>query len=427
MTPSDPAGMAKRNDPRMRWLLCFLVLGFEQTADAQQTELVKLLDENRYELTVQKAQFGGPGAAVLEKALSAAQFVAIGEEHGTREVPEFVWATCRTMAQNGLDAMAIEAGPLVTAQLRRWTARNDGGADLLAFEKRYPDSIAFFYWRQEFDLLAHCQQASLPHSLQLWGLDQEFLGSPSFILQQIVETRPGREAESIARNLQARCDADTRKGIASGKWRDGCLLRLTGVDLSRLQSAVKRSGNRRAQRMAAALVKTQHIYSFHEGGHRYDANRERALLLKQNFLADYRQLLQGTGRPPRVLLKFGANHLFRGFNETDLNDLGNFITEFADGLGSTSLHIEVLGIRGEDEAEVGPGQADRAVAKDPEPGALAPLYSEAYPGGWTVFDLRPLRSQLASVGHVDRDLERLIFGYDMLVLVPQVTAQAAIQ
>jgi hypothetical protein len=36
--------------------------------------------------------------------------------------------------------------------------------------------------------------------------------------------------------------------------------------------------------------------------------------------------------------------------------------------------------------------------------------AEAYPEGWTVFDL-----------------ERLIFGYDMLVLVPEVTAQAVIQ
>jgi hypothetical protein len=31
--------------------------------------------------------------------------------------------------------------------------------------------------------------------------------------------------------------------------------------------------------------------------------------------------------------------------EPDLNDLGNFVTEFADGLGSTSMYIEILGIR----------------------------------------------------------------------------------
>ena len=110
-----------------------------------------------------------------------------------------------------------------------------------------------------------------------------------------------------------------------------------------------------------------------------------------------------------------------------MNDLGNFVTEFADGLGSNSLHIEVLGVRGENEEELGPGKPDKAVVKTTEDGPLVPLYAMAYPDKWTVFDLRPLRSEFDNLGHVDRELERLIFGYDVLVLIPQVTAQAAIQ
>lgn len=413
---------------RLSWFFCCVVLSSKLPAGAQQqTALVNLLQANRYQLTVQDGEMSGPGAPFLKRELSEAQFVAIGEEHGTREVPQFVWATCRAMAQNSLDAMAIESGPLVTAQLQQWTAKNSGSTGLAEFEKQYPDSIAFFNWRQEFDLLSHCQQATAPHILHLWGLDQEFLGSPKFILQQILDTRPGSQAETIARKIQAQCSVDTQKSIASGSWKDACMLRLSSVDLVSLQSAVERTGNRRAQELTEALIKTQHIYSFHESGHSYEANRERALLLKHNFLADYQQLSKTTGRPPRVLLKFGGNHLFKGFDETDLNDLGNFITEFADGLGSSSLHIEVLGIRGKDETEFGPGQPDRAVAKDVAPDFLAPFYADAYPEGWTVFDLRPLRSKFASFGHVDRNLERLIFGYDMLVLIPEVTAQTVIK
>ncbi len=51
---------------------------------------------------------------------------------------------------------------------------------------------------------------------QLWGLDQEFLGSPKFILEQILETQPGPQAEAIAQKLQAQCSVDTQKSIASG-------------------------------------------------------------------------------------------------------------------------------------------------------------------------------------------------------------------
>jgi hypothetical protein len=104
----------------------------------------------------------------------------------------------------------------------------------------------------------------------------------------------------------------------------------------RLQAAIARAGDPHLIALVSALIKTRHIYTQHETGHAYDANRERALLLKANFLADYTALSIRLKRPPRVLLKFGANHLYRGFDTTNLADLGNFVTEFADGLGSTS-------------------------------------------------------------------------------------------
>jgi hypothetical protein len=399
----------------------------DQPADAQPAALTELLAANRYELTVQNGEMDGPGAAFLKREISAAQFVAIGEEHGTREVPQFVWAACRAMAQGGLDAMAIEAGPLVTAKLAQWVSGNDGRSNLLGFEQRYPDSIAFFYWRDEFELLAHCNRATAPKTLHFWGLDQEFLGSPQFILERILATRPGVQAALIAQRLQALCALATQRGMASGNWQDACMLQLSPADLARLKTAVERTKNRRAQELTAALIKTAEVYSLHEGGHAYHANRERSQLLKHNFLEDYQQFRSATGKPPRVLLKFGANHLFKGFDETNINDLGNFVAEFADGLGVTSLHIEVLGIRGEVAAKFGPGQPDRAVEQETAPGAFAALYAAAYPHRWTVLDLRPLRSEFAHLGQVDREVERLILGYDLLVLVPEVTAQAAIQ
>jgi hypothetical protein len=404
-----------------------LVLGFGRKADAQQMPFSKLLSDNRYALVVQNGEMSGPGAPLLKRLLGEAQFVAIGEEHGTREVPQFVWATCRAMAPGGLDAMAIEAGPLVTAKLQKWTSEEGGSIKLAAFERQYPDSIAFFYWQQEFDLLSHCQQTTASRSLHLWGLDQEFLGSPTFILQEILATHPDPKSKAISERLLAQCSSDIQKAFASGNWMDACMFRVSASNLTNLQAALTSESNVHAQELAAALVKTQHIYSSHESGHRYEANRERALLLKHNFLTDYDRLSKSNGRSPRVLLKFGGNHLYKGFDETELNDLGNFVTEFADGLGSNSLHIEVLGVRGENEEELGPGKPDKAVVKTTEDGPLVPVYAMAYPDKWTVFDLRPLRSEFDNLGHVDRELERLIFGYDVLVLIPQVTAQAAIQ
>ena len=86
------------------------------------------------------------------------------------------------------------------------------------------------------------------------------MGSPAFILQQILDAKPGRQAESIAQTLQTRCAVDTQKAIGTGRWSDGCMLRLTQPDLANLQTELEQTGNRRALELTAALVKTQHIY-----------------------------------------------------------------------------------------------------------------------------------------------------------------------
>lgn len=408
-------------------LLVFcMALCVASSAGAQQTPLTKLLLDNRYELVVQNGEMSGPGAQFLSRLISEAQFVAIGEQHGTQEVPQFVGATCRVMASGRLDAMAIEAGPFVTAKLQLWTSDSRGSNNLAAFEKQYPNSLAFFSWQQEFDLLSRCQQVTAPSKLQLWGLDQEFLGSAGFLLQEILATHPDPKSTVIAQRLLAQCSADMQKAIASGSWMDLCMFR-PAADFLSLESALAKNGSVRAKPLAAALVKTQHIYSLFVSGQHYESNRERGLLLKHNFVMNYERLSKMNGRPPRVLLKFGGNHLYKGFDETNLNDLGNFVTEFADGLGSKSLHIEVFGVRGEQAQEPGPGKHDKAVVSMDPVSPLAPIYAAIYPYKWTVLDLRPLRSEFHSLGHVDRELERVIFGYDILVMIPEVTAQASVQ
>jgi hypothetical protein len=47
--------------------------------------------------------------------------------------------------------------------------------------------------------------------------------------------------------------------------------------------------------------------------------------------------------------------------------------------------------------------------------------------GYTMFDLRGLRKNYASLGTVDREMERMIYGYDFLVLIPTPTPSKAIQ
>ena len=47
--------------------------------------------------------------------------------------------------------------------------------------------------------------------------------------------------------------------------------------------------------------------------------------------------------------------------------------------------------------------------------------------GWTMFDLRGLRKGFRALGPVDKELECMIFGNDLLVLIPQATPSRQIQ
>lgn len=54
---------------------------------------------------------------------------------------------------------------------------------------------------------------------------------------------------------------------------------------------------------------------------------------------------------------------------------------------------------------------------------MKPFVDAAGSEGWTVFDLRKLRGESIS----DPSLQRLVLGYDLLVLVPEATAATQIR
>ena len=56
---------------------------------------------------------------------------------------------------------------------------------------------------------------------------------------------------------------------------------------------------------------------------------------------------------------------------------------------------------------------------------LKPAIDHQVPNAWTLYDLRSLRLQ--KLGAVDPDMKRLIYGYDLLVIVPELTPANAIQ
>jgi hypothetical protein len=115
------------------------------------------------------------------------------------------------------------------------------------------------------------------------------------------------------------------------------------------------------------------------------AQDERERLMKEQFLEHYRHH-STPGTPSRVLLRFGRNHLYRGYDARGISTLGNFIAEFAVAQGSKAFKVGAFGVGGKATLLGNTWNADE---REDEL-AFSWLAEKAkYPA--TLFDLRPIR------------------------------------
>jgi len=58
------------------------------------------------------------------------------------------------------------------------------------------------------------------------------------------------------------------------------------------------------------------------------------------------------------------------------------------------------------------------ITADKDAAFCKPLYENQFTGSWTLYDLRALRANFSNYGKIEPELERVIFGYDFAVLIP---------
>ena len=106
-----------------------------------------------------------------------------------------------------------------------------------------------------------------------------------------------------------------------------------------------------------------------------------------------------------VLLKVDALEVYRGLNPLRGRGTGNHVAISAERQGLQSLHIRVIAFSGTRRAY---------------PRYLQLFLSKTLKSEWTLFDLRPLRRDFnALAGRSNADLATLVFGIDMLIVVPE--------
>lgn len=315
-----------------------------ETAPPQPAAFEQKLRDVRYDLRLENGGFAGKAAPVLESAIAKAQYVLIGEDHITREIPQFTATVCDLMAPQGLSAMAVEIGPQAAEFVSSSFGKPDRLARTAALIQQYPNSVAFMDIRQENDLVAHCAEVSRTPHFHLWGLDQEFVGSAGWLLDQILATHPGPAAVTALTRLKNEEHQDAVRAKETGDPSKLFLFAASDPELAEATTVLHREGNAAANAVFQELLESRDIYLKNMHGSP-DSNTQRARLFKVNFRRDQEKAGAGA-QAGKVLLKFGDWHLYKGYNPLHQRDLGNYIAEIADGQGSSSLHICVLGAGG---------------------------------------------------------------------------------
>ena len=401
-----------------------LIVGHVGVATAQDRKFVDKLVESRLQLKIDGLRMTGGGADLLRSALGGAQYVLIGEDHATSQIPAFTSAVCAILGPQGFHTMAVEAGPMAATLVQQGIGRDDRREQIAASEKKYPDSIAFFNLQEELDMVTSCAQSAKGETFHLWGLDQEFMGSTGMTMARILETHPQRDAAATAQLILDENNAAAEKAAKSGNPGELLMMSAQDEEFTRLNELLQKENNTDAERLMRGLIESRKIYKDNIAAPSV-SNRERALLMKQAFMQDYNVTAKGSR--PKVLMKFGDWHLYRGFNPLQNNDLGNFVTELADGQGTKALHIIILPVKGTRLRFAGIGRPyapeSFKMLDNEDYKFMRPFADIAGSEGWTVFDLRRLRGEAIS----DLSLQRLVLGYDLLVLIPEATAATQIR
>lgn len=379
----------------------------------EDTVLHRLLAEHSYPVHLSAGVPSGPGWELLLREGRKADFFMLGEAHGVATIPVLTRYLFAQLVPVGYERLVIEVSPRQAAELEQ-RIRTEPDS-LVPWAMRQGMRIPFYSWKEEAELLRAAVAAVPKTQTVLWGLDQEFAGSSEAAFVRLGELARTPEQRRLAKEFRGRAE----RGFAGmkGGAEPPFLAAAQEADFQRLRQGFV--GNAQAIDLIRELEQSADIYQSFRARRVYYSNDTRERLMKRNFVAYLNHLPRQGANAPKMLFKFGADHLFRGQKETKNLSLGNFLSELAISRGKESFNVLALPGAGSWREIPQSGQPKRvpndALASDD----LEPLRQHVGPGGWTVIDLRPLRDPLLRKQiRVADEFARIIWGYDAVVVLP---------
>jgi len=378
--------------------------------------LLKALQSNRILLSMTGGPAGRGWDWLVQEARDA-HFTLIGEEHGIAETAQFSAALFNALHGSGYSRMAIELSPIIAQDIEEAARRNglQGIEDFLAVPGV---SGALYELREEAQFLAAAVSAVPRNEHVLWGLDREVFGD-RYLISKLEANVPQRAKESFTRLKEASANAWARHQ------QNPTPENLFGLSQDPAVVSAVRAAWTNPDGESDTILRTLEESLAISATARSDAwaySQRRAQWSRNNLAARLKDE-QRRGSPPKVMLKFGYNHMIRGANYFNVFDLGAMVDEVATLNGGRAFHILVLPGPGSHQATFGPGRSFVSVSSDEfdefrtGDQRLTRVLQNSNATGHEVIDFRTLRPlAMRGLEGWNPDVVRTIHGYDAAVI-----------
>lgn len=397
---------------------------------AQDTTFIKALRANASPFSIANGRLSGAGADALARIARENQFILVGEDHGIRELPEFVSALFAAARPAGYSHLGVEIGPITGRRLETMMRSPDAQKEIDTFLGKYTAfTLPFFFWKEEAQMLERVVKSVPGKRGVVWGLDQEFIMSPTYMFDRLAAIAPTASARNFANQLAAASTRGDQTMLRSGNPGTVWMVTSSDSDIVKLASVFAPKKGTEADEIIRELSVSRDIYRMFNSGTNYESNQKRDDLMKHHFIDAYNDAKAHGETTPKAIIKLGANHVFRGPSTTDSYEMGSFIPEFVEMTGGKSFGILVVVAKGTWNAyrPFGSDESDKTQRYDPLTTSeyavfdIKSILESTGTSDWSFIDLRPIRAAAANarLKGLNPRARRLLASFDAVVVVPE--------
>ncbi len=390
--------------------LSLLLIGIiAATRMSAQVELKKLLEDNRSYLQCSNGKCTGPGWDFLSNNIKESKYFLLGEDHGTKEIPEIALAISSVAK---FDKAVVEVDGLTAAEMYRACKMN--ATNKKTWLDAHQSMLSFYSAQDEFKWLDQMVQ----QGANVWGLDQVSVFSDRLLLELLAKNAKSDAAKKAAASALKTATDGFNEFLQTGNRQAPFMFKSDSNSFATLKAAFANESAEN-KHIVDEIAESSSIYkNWQKGSH-----AQRVKLMKHNL-----KVYMDKDSKGKMFFKFVAAHLSKGESFVNIFDIGNMVDNLADATYEKTFALMVVGAKGTANSFINIKGAEThpidAMSADSDIHFLEPLISLVDAEKSTLFDLRPLKKAIfAEKLSVDNaNLRRAIVGYDAILIVPQVSA-----